>query len=60
MNYLAAFIGLEIDREINGLGANCTGYFLERVTTHRYLLRTVTTSLEESGIRDWSIHTNFG
>jgi hypothetical protein len=31
---LAIFVGRKIDREIDWLSANCTGYFLERVTTH--------------------------
>jgi hypothetical protein len=34
MDRLAVFIGVQIDREIDWLSANCTGYFLERVTTH--------------------------
>ncbi len=34
MNGLAVFIGMEIDRQIDWLRANCAGYFWERVTTH--------------------------
>jgi len=31
MNSLAAFVGIQIDREIDRLRANCTRYFCERL-----------------------------
>jgi hypothetical protein len=48
----AVFVGIEIDREIDWLGANCAGYFWERVTTHKCLLWTVTSSLEQKEMQD--------
>ena len=43
----AVLIGRQIDREIDWLAANFTGYFWERVTTHKCLLWTVTSSVEQ-------------
>jgi hypothetical protein len=57
---LAVFVGKQIRRQIYGLVAQYAGYFWERVTTHKCLLWTVTSSVVENGNAGWSLLTNLG
>jgi hypothetical protein len=47
MDGFTVFVGGQIDRKIDWLGANCAGYFWERVATHKCLLWTVTRRLNQ-------------
>ena len=48
MHGLSVFVGVQIDAQIDRLAANVAWYCLERVTTHKCLLWTVTSRLEET------------
>jgi hypothetical protein len=47
VNGFTVFVGTQVDCEIERLSANCARYFRERVTTHKFLLWTVTSSVVE-------------
>ena len=52
VNGLAVFIATQIDPQVERLAADYARYLWKRVTTHKYLLRTATASIEQSEMPD--------